>query len=110
MLLSRSARGSRVQTPCGPRKSGMPESVLMPAPVSATNRRASVTQRRTSSTSRASAQMGEHLVVHGAPDPAQARVADLRIGERADERHMDAALPGDVATVGALPTRRPPPA
>src|SRR4029434_2022642 len=42
-----SAAGLRVHTPCGPRKSGMPESVEMPAPVSATMRRAPRTQART---------------------------------------------------------------
>src|SRR5438105_13065962 len=36
-----------VHSPCGPRKSGMPESVEMPAPVSATMRRDSSTQART---------------------------------------------------------------
>src|SRR6478672_2190445 len=43
-----SASGFFVHTPLGPRKSGMPESVEMPAPVSTTMRRASSTQRRTS--------------------------------------------------------------
>src|SRR5262249_15950199 len=38
MLESFSAIGFLVHTPCGPRKSGMPESVEMPAPVSATTR------------------------------------------------------------------------
>src|SRR5438105_2453762 len=38
MFESRSAFGFFVQTPCGPRKSGMPDSVEMPAPVSATTR------------------------------------------------------------------------
>src|SRR3989442_3652628 len=45
-----SASGFLVQTPCGPRKSGMPESVEMPAPVSVTMRCASRTQARTSAT------------------------------------------------------------
>src|SRR5678816_3150462 len=44
-----SASGFFVQTPCGPRKSGMPDSVEMPAPVSTTMRDASSTQRFTSS-------------------------------------------------------------
>src|SRR3954468_12522280 len=44
MLESFSASGFLVQTPCGPRKSGMPESVEMPAPVSATTRSALATQ------------------------------------------------------------------
>src|SRR5687767_8307199 len=42
-----SATGLRVHSPCGPRKSGMPESVEMPAPVSATTRRAWSTHART---------------------------------------------------------------
>src|SRR5438093_1153032 len=46
-----SAAGSFVHTPCGPRKSGMPESVEIPAPVSATTRVDSSIQRRTVSTS-----------------------------------------------------------
>src|SRR6476661_6776954 len=49
MSESFSARGFFVHTPCGPRKSGMPDSVEIPAPVSATMRAASRTQRRTSS-------------------------------------------------------------
>src|SRR5215211_754035 len=47
MFDNRSAFGSRVHTPCGPRKSGMPESVEMPAPVSATTRCAASTHDRT---------------------------------------------------------------
>src|SRR5262245_62505878 len=42
-----SATGFLVHRPCGPRKSGIPESVEMPAPVSATMRRASSTHART---------------------------------------------------------------
>jgi predicted DNA-binding protein (MmcQ/YjbR family) len=38
---SRSASGSFVHTPCGPRKSGIPESVEIPAPVRTTTRFAS---------------------------------------------------------------------
>src|SRR2546423_14636040 len=52
MLDGFSARGSFVPTPCGPRKSGMPESVEMPAPVSATTRLASAIQRWTSASKR----------------------------------------------------------
>jgi hypothetical protein len=40
MFESRSAFGFLVQTPFGPRKSGMPDSVEIPAPVSATIRAA----------------------------------------------------------------------
>src|SRR5262245_65178163 len=42
-----SATGFLVHRPCGPRQSGIPESVEMPAPVSATMRRASSTHART---------------------------------------------------------------
>src|SRR3954452_8242377 len=48
MFDSFSAFGSFVQTPCGPRKSGMPDSVEMPAPVRATMRVAAASQPRTS--------------------------------------------------------------
>src|SRR5690606_41069560 len=48
MFESFSAPGSRVHTPWGPRKSGMPESVEIPAPVSATTRDACAIQPRTS--------------------------------------------------------------
>src|SRR3954467_14150800 len=44
-----SAAGLRVHSPWGPRKSGIPESVEMPAPVRATTRRAPSTQARTRS-------------------------------------------------------------
>src|SRR5438034_11559528 len=47
MFDSLSAFGSLVQTPCGPRKSGMPDSVEIPAPVSATMRAEASTQRQT---------------------------------------------------------------
>ena len=41
-----SASGFLVHKPCGPRKSGMPESVEMPAPVRTTTRLAASTQER----------------------------------------------------------------
>src|SRR6185295_13593734 len=47
MLEGFSASGFLVQSPCGPRKSGIPESVEMPAPVSTTIRRAASIQLRT---------------------------------------------------------------
>src|ERR1017187_912961 len=47
MLDNFSASGSRVHTPCGPRKSGMPDSVEIPAPVRITTRLAAATQPRT---------------------------------------------------------------
>src|SRR3954468_23697566 len=42
-----SASGFFVHSPCGPRKSGMPESVEMPAPVRTTTREADAIQPRT---------------------------------------------------------------
>src|SRR5437763_9980852 len=48
MFESRSALGFVVHTPLGPRKSGMPDSVEMPAPVSATMRVEAETSRRAS--------------------------------------------------------------
>src|SRR5712691_13128816 len=47
MLESFSACGSFVHTPCGPRKSGIPDSVEMPAPVRITMCLASSTHART---------------------------------------------------------------
>src|SRR5438105_6029172 len=47
MSESLSAGGFFVQMPCGPRKSGMPDSVEIPAPVSATTRAAASIQRHT---------------------------------------------------------------
>src|SRR5437763_2764252 len=47
MSESFSASGSRVHTPFGPRKSGMPDSVDMPAPVRTTTRLADSTHSRT---------------------------------------------------------------
>src|ERR1044071_10038741 len=51
MFDSFSASGSLVHTPCGPRKSGIPEAVEMPAPVSATMCEEAATQPRTRSMS-----------------------------------------------------------
>src|SRR4051812_1432526 len=48
MFESFSAFGSFVQTPCGPRKSGIRDSVEIPAPVNTTTREDSSTQRRAS--------------------------------------------------------------
>src|SRR5471032_2338615 len=53
MLESFSASGFLVHTPCGPRKSGMPDSVEMPAPVNTTAWRACATQDLTSATNTA---------------------------------------------------------
>src|SRR5258706_7684148 len=53
MLESFSACGSFVHTPWGPRKSGIPDSVEIPAPVRTTMRFASSTQPRTESIIRA---------------------------------------------------------
>src|SRR5581483_8145573 len=71
-----SATGSFVHSPCGPRKSGMPESVEMPAPVSATTRRAAPIQERTSSTGLNAAL--RHLDLAAAAHAAAGRQAALR--------------------------------
>ncbi len=49
MFAFSSALGSRVHRPSGPRKSGMPDSVEMPAPVRHTIRWAETTHEATSS-------------------------------------------------------------
>ena len=64
MWAIRSAFGFFVQTPFGPRKSGMPLSVEMPAPVRTATARASSTHRATSST---------ELLVTGLTVPAAIR-------------------------------------
>src|SRR5439155_18079562 len=51
MFESFSASGFFVHTPCGPRKSGIPDSVEIPAPVNATTRVAAVIHEATSATS-----------------------------------------------------------
>ena len=56
-----SAAGSLVQRPCGPRKSWMPLSVLIPAPVSTTTRSACASQPRTWSSPSSSAVHGARL-------------------------------------------------
>src|SRR6185436_18220178 len=65
MSESFSAAGLRVHTPCGPRKSGMPESVEMPALVSATMRRAPSTQARAAARSAAAIASSDAAGVDG---------------------------------------------
>src|SRR5436190_1174401 len=74
MVACFSASGFLVHTPCGPRKSGMPESVEMPAPVSTTTRPAVSIHPRTRSTivSRSRCSMARilyTLCVAALPDP-----------------------------------------
>src|SRR5882724_3562548 len=93
-----SATGFWVHTPCGPRKSGMPESVEMPAPVSTTMRRASPIQVLTCASKTrafescrraapAAAGLAAHLLqlLHGALDRLFRELAELvgRFLERA---------------------------
>src|SRR5438132_11620581 len=72
MLESFSASGFLVHTPCGPRKSGMPESVEMPAPVRTTMRRAAATQLLTSGAKL------RHLDLAAAARTAERRQRSLR--------------------------------
>src|SRR5436190_15380970 len=74
MVACFSASGFLVHTPCGPRKSGMPESVEMPAPVRTTTRPAASTQPRTRpmTASRSRSLIGQilyTLFVAALPDP-----------------------------------------
>src|SRR6185295_10645991 len=71
-----SARGFLVHTPCGPRKSGMPESVEIPAPVSTTTRCAPSIQLLTSPIT------SGHLDLAAARHPARRRHAALRDDDR----------------------------
>src|SRR4051812_26529957 len=68
-----SASGFFVHSPCGPRKSGMPESVEMPAPVSTTTRCASAIHCLTSSIT-----FSRHLDLAARPHAAGRRQAALR--------------------------------
>src|SRR5581483_3712830 len=72
MLESFSASGFLVHTPCGPRKSGMPESVEMPAPVRTTIRWALATQLLTA------ASKLRHLDLAAAARAAERRQRPLR--------------------------------
>src|SRR5262245_51408251 len=72
-----SASGFFVHRPCGPRKSGMPESVEMPAPVRTTTRCAASTQLLTWSITRSG-----HLDLAAAAHPAGGRHAALRDDDR----------------------------
>src|SRR3954454_1268843 len=81
MLEIFSACGSFVHTPCGPRKSGMPESVEMPAPVRATTRLASFTHRATSAM-RVASTSGHLDLAAAARHAAGGRQAALRDDDR----------------------------
>src|SRR6185503_21323310 len=73
-----SASGFFVHSPCGPRKSGMPESVEMPAPVRTTTRLAASTHERAESTS---FNLG-HLDLAAAARTAHRRQRTLRHDDR----------------------------
>ena len=117
MLDAFSAAGSLVHTPSGPRKSRRPLSVLMPAPVRTTTRRASANQPRTSSRRSTPAgylPLDDHLkdieTAWTSPDlfrveePRHARPAHL------PHRHASPSRPGPIrsstrwATTCARPT------
>jgi hypothetical protein len=77
MFASRSAFGSRVHSPLGPRKSGTPEAVDTPAPVSATTREEPAIQRASSS----SVDIVPHLPWHlrGTGDPTESSTIRRRL-------------------------------
>src|SRR5215210_3286898 len=102
MFDSRSALGFLVHTPCGPRKSGMPDSVEMPAPVSTTIAFASRSQLAMSSRWDTCAVLracerrrssGEARLVRGVPvalpGPARRVVADRRMEARRVQHPLD---------------------
>src|SRR4029079_15417295 len=79
MLDAFSAAGLRVHTPFGPRKSGMPESVEMPAPVSTTTRSAAAIAARADASSSV-VTVSTSLIVADGEQPRH--WADARPGER----------------------------
>src|SRR5688572_21015973 len=80
-----SASGFFVHRPCGPRKSGMPESVEMPAPVRTTTRSAAFTQSQTTGTrSRFETKPSGHLDLAAAAEAAGAHGRDAAL--RHDDR------------------------
>src|SRR5438552_11885435 len=83
MLEGFSACGSFVHTPCGPRKSGIPDSVEMPAPVRITMRLASSIHARTEAIG------GSGELIH---DLDLARVAAPRPGVRKNRTHAQRAI------------------
>ena len=74
MFEARSAAGSLVHKPCGPRKSGRPLSVEMPAPVSTVTRSASSTKRAAAATA-ASETPSEIIVAAASKAPSEIIVA-----------------------------------
>src|SRR4030088_744445 len=89
---SRAAFGLRVHTPFGPRKSGMPDSVEMPAPVSATMRVEADTRRQAAATRSLIAP------VYAGRQPSPARASPFSIADRPELEPLRAQLgnqPGD---------------
>src|SRR6185436_921843 len=76
-----SASGFFVHSPCGPRKSGMPESVEIPAPLKTTMRSAASIQLLTSSITCRIATLG-HLDLAAGAHAAGGRQAALRDDDR----------------------------
>src|ERR1700693_1608240 len=83
MSESFSAAGLRVHTPFGPRKSGMPESVEIPAPVSTTTCSAAPSQVRTCATP--SSTYLSLLSGRAHPDADQRELLD---GRAPDDEHL----------------------
>src|SRR5262249_15670358 len=105
MVASFSASGFFVQTPWGPRKSGIPDSVEMPAPVSATIRRAAAIQPRTVSTRRSTGSItsGPPTYSSGRRPPAFRPPPPLADGLRALAGEREESDPGVSHLLSKLP-------
>src|SRR5882672_2873483 len=103
MFDSLSAVGFLVHTPCGPRKSGIPDSVEMPAPVSATTRDDPSTMRH--AVSIASPIVSGSPVVENLPAQAKTLAADRR-GRGCDQQSLRAPPPAAKRTPGRDAPRR----
>src|SRR5579885_1544261 len=105
MSESFSAIGFLVHTPLGPRKSGMPESVEMPAPVSTTTRSAPSTQARAVSRRSMAPMIAPRRAVLEDGQPA----VDGERGagdERGFVRREPEDRPGDLRGLGPAPEQR----
>src|SRR4028118_1698138 len=83
----------RVHTPSGPRKSGMPESVLMPAPVKATMCSASTIHRAIVSICSAKHRSSVMMLAVGRPVGAQAAYQEPRRSRAGAPRASATVLP-----------------
>src|SRR5690554_1446770 len=96
MSESLSAFGFLVQTPCGPRKSGMPESVEIPAPVRTTMRWAEVSQRGVGGIGGRRTSIGLGMMARGVLCVQGDPIVKVRQGPLRPRRPAVSQLPGRV--------------